>query len=72
MQRIGRILGRFIVLLAVIGAVMWLFGPYERVDLKADFEPRKFGEGVQVYFESVESGVPDVTPGTEKRVIWAG
>jgi pimeloyl-ACP methyl ester carboxylesterase len=69
MRRFGRLLG----LLALLVAGLWLFGPYESVDLKASFEPRKFGEGVQVYFESIESIeslYKDITPGTEKRVIW--
>ncbi|MEY8838110.1 alpha/beta hydrolase, partial [Cribrihabitans sp. XS_ASV171] len=44
--------------------------PPERVDLHAGFEPRRFGEGVQVYFESVESLHDDITPGVEKRVVW--
>lgn len=46
-------------------------GAREPVDLKATFE-RRFGEGVGVYFETVESQFSDITPGTEKRVIWAG
>lgn len=70
MRAVGRFLGRLLAVLVLVGAGMWLFGPYEQVDLKAKFEPRKFGEGVQVYFESTESRHPDITPGTEKRVIW--
>ena len=66
---------RVIVTLAVLGFFVWSlyrFGPREPVDLKASFNPRKFGEGGGVYFESVESAYPDITPGVEKRVIWAG
>ena len=70
MRRFGRILGRMLLVLALVAGGMWAFGPYEPVDLKASFEPRRFGEGVQVYFESVESNVADLKPGTEKRVIW--
>ncbi|MFV0513399.1 MAG: alpha/beta hydrolase [Jhaorihella sp.] len=70
MRALGRFLGRLLLVLGVIGAALWWFGPYEPVDLKATFEPRKFGEGVQVYFESVESVHDDITPGVEKRVIW--
>jgi len=70
MRAVGRFLGRVLAVLVLCGVALWLFGPYERVDLQASFEPRKFGEGVQVYFESIESNYPDVTPGTEKRVIW--
>lgn len=70
MRRFGRYLGRFLGVLLALGAALWMFGPYEKVDLHASFEPRKFGEGVQVYFESIESQYPKITPGTEKRVIW--
>ncbi|KIC35322.1 alpha/beta hydrolase [Leisingera sp. ANG-M7] len=72
MRRFGRALGRGLLALAVPVAALTVFGPYEEVDLTASFDARKFGEGVQVYFESVESRFDDITPGTEKRVVWAG
>ncbi len=72
MRRFGWFLGRVLLVLLAVAAGMWVFGPYEDVDLNAGFEPRKFGEGVQVYFESIESRFDNITPGTEKRVIWAG
>jgi len=70
MRSIGKFLGRLLLVLGLAAAALWWFGPYEKVDLKAGFDTRKFGEGVQVYFESIESGHRDLTPGTEKRVIW--
>lgn len=70
MRASGRFLGRLLLILGLIGATLWWFGPYEPVDLHAEFEPRRFGEGVQVYFESTESAHDDITPGVEKRVIW--
>lgn len=70
MRRLIRVLFQIITVLSVAVIALWLFGPREKVDLTADFDPRKFGEGVQVYFESVESGFDDITPGVEKRVIW--
>lgn len=70
MRALGRFLGRLLLGLVLLGAALWWFGPYEPVDLKAEFDPRKFGEGVQVYFESTESAYDDITPGTGKRVIW--
>lgn len=70
MRRVIRVLFQIITVLSVAVIALWLFGPREKVDLTADFDPRKFGEGVQVYFESVESGFDDITPGVEKRVIW--
>ncbi len=70
MQRFGWVLGRiFLVLFVAGGQVIW-FGPREEVNLNPSFEPRKFGEGVQVYFESVESAFDDIFPGLQKRVVW--
>ena len=70
MRAFGRILGRILLFALVVLGGLWWFGPYEEVDLHPTFEPRRFGEGVQVYFESVESRFDDITPGVEKRVIW--
>lgn len=70
MQRFGWVLGRLLVALFVIGGAVYWFGPREDVPLNPRFDPRKFGEGVQVYFESTESAFDDIVPGVEKRVIW--
>ncbi|MDU8926357.1 alpha/beta fold hydrolase [Alisedimentitalea sp. MJ-SS2] len=72
MRVFGKWLGRFLLLIAVIGAGAWTFGPYVPVEVNVQFDERKFGEGVQVYFESVESQLDDITEGVEKRVVWAG
>lgn len=72
MRALGRALGRGLVVLAVLLALFWVFAPREPVDFEASFEPRKFGEGIGVYFEAIESLYDDITPGTQKRVIWAG
>lgn len=66
-----RWLGRGLLGLAVLLGLGWLLLPREPGDLTASFDPRRFGEGVQVYFESIESAYDDIVPGTEKRVIWA-
>lgn len=66
----GRGLGRLLLALVAVGALIYWFGPREDVNLNPTFEPRKFGEGVQVYFESTESAYDDIVPGVEKRVIW--
>ncbi|MGR3804545.1 MAG: alpha/beta hydrolase [Marinibacterium profundimaris] len=66
----GKILGWILLFLVVAVGLLWVFGPREPVALRAEFDPRRFGEGVQVYFESVESAFDDITPGVEKRVIW--
>ncbi|WP_170325385.1 alpha/beta hydrolase [Ruegeria arenilitoris] len=70
MRRFGWVLGRVLLVLIVLGGMIYWFGPREEVDLHPRFDPRKFGEGVQVYFESTESAFDDIVPGVEKRVIW--
>ncbi len=70
MRRFGWILGRVLISLIVVGGLVYWFGPREEVNLTPRFDPRKFGEGVQVYFESTESAFDDIVPGVEKRVIW--
>ncbi len=72
MRSLGKAVGRLSVGLLGIGAVLWWLGPYEPVDLSAEFEPRELGAGVQRYFDRIESGFSDITQGTEKRVVWAG
>ncbi|MBK0327635.1 alpha/beta fold hydrolase [Rhodobacteraceae bacterium F11138] len=67
-----RVVGWVLALGLLAGGMLWAFGPTEPASLKTAFEPRKFGEGIQVYFESIESRFDDITPGAEKRVIWAG
>jgi alpha-beta hydrolase superfamily lysophospholipase len=58
--------------MALLVAALWLFGPREPVTLGADFDARKFGEGIGVYLESTESGVANLRPAATKRVVWAG
>ncbi|WP_170544943.1 alpha/beta hydrolase [Ruegeria arenilitoris] len=70
MRRFGWVLGRLLLVLIVLGGMIYWFGPREEVDLHPRFDPRKFGEGVQVYFESTEAAFDDIVPGVEKRVIW--
>lgn len=70
MRRFGWFLGRFLIVVLLAGGVIYWFGPREEVNLHPDFDARKFGEGVQVYFESTESAFDDIVPGVEKRVIW--
>lgn len=76
MRKFGKLLGRFIlsvIFIVVLGvAALFLFGAKEPVSVVAHFDDAKFGEGVQVYLESVEAQYSDITPGVEKRVIWHG
>lgn len=53
-------------------AALFILGPYEPVEADVSFDSRKFGEGVQVYLESIEAGFADIRPDSQKRVVWAG
>ncbi|MEX0287392.1 MAG: alpha/beta hydrolase [Paracoccaceae bacterium] len=70
MQGVFRVVMTVLVLLVLALVLLFFLAPREQVDLRASFDPAKFGEGVQVYFESVESAFDDIVPGVEKRVIW--
>lgn len=70
MRRLGKVLGRGLLTVFVVVGGLWIMSLFKTVDLDANFEPRRFGEGVQVYFESIESRFDDITPGVEKRVVW--
>ncbi|WP_170572502.1 alpha/beta hydrolase [Ruegeria atlantica] len=70
MRLFGWVLGRLLLALIVVGGLIYWFGPREEINLHPRFDPRKFGEGVQVYFETTESAYDDIVPGVEKRVIW--
>ncbi|RFP89854.1 alpha/beta fold hydrolase [Rhodobacteraceae bacterium 63075] len=72
MKRFGKWLGGLLIGLLGLGSLAYFIGPYEPVETDVSFDPRRFGEGVGVYFESVESAYDDITEGVQKRVIWAG
>lgn len=70
MRFVLKLLLQLVAICALVLLALWLLGPREEVDLQAEFDPRRFGEGVQVYFESTEAAFDDITQGVEKRVIW--
>jgi pimeloyl-ACP methyl ester carboxylesterase len=75
MTRLLTVFARVVFTLVVVGGAgfgaAWLLLPREPGDLTATFDSRRFGEGVQVYFETIEAQFDDITEGVEKRVIWA-
>lgn len=72
MRAIGRFLGRVLMVLVLVGAALWVFGPYEKVDLTPGFDAARVGPDLDAYFSGREAEFDDITPGVEKRVIWAG
>jgi alpha-beta hydrolase superfamily lysophospholipase len=72
MRAFGKFLGRVLLTIAAVGVFMWIFGPRELVDLTPSFDSAQMGADLDAYFEGVESAYPDITPGAQKRVVWAG
>ena len=66
-----RWLARGLAVLALLAAALWWLGPYEPAELAAEFDAGEMDRGVQAYFDAAEARFDDITPGVQKRVIWA-
>ncbi len=72
MRKFGRWLGRVIILLVVLAVAAWAFVPQDPVDRSISFDAASIGPDIDVWLAEREKAYPDIVPGTEKRVIWAG
>ena len=72
MKKLGKFIGRVIVVLAVAGAAFWVFAPREPVVIDTGFDTTRLGNDIDAYLAAVESSYADITPGVEKHVVWAG
>ncbi|MFL4471952.1 hypothetical protein ACERZ8_19485 [Tateyamaria armeniaca] len=70
MKRIGRMLGYVLLCLRLLVGALWLFGPYEDATLTP--QSVTVNPDLDAHFASVEGAFDDITPGVEKRVVWAG
>lgn len=67
-----RFVVKLLAVLGVLGLGLWVFGPYEPADISARFDPSGLPPDLDAHFAKVEAAFDDITPGTEKRIIWAG
>lgn len=65
-------IARIVVALAVIGLALWLFGPYEPVDPASPVNETSLPQDLDAFLAAREAEVPNLVPGTEKRIIWHG
>ena len=72
MRKFGKWLGRLIILLVLIVAGAWAFVPQDPVDRTISFDAATVGPDIDAWLAAGEKAYPDIVPGTEKRVIWAG
>lgn len=68
MRRAGAIL---LILLAMIG-LGWALAPVEPVDRTISFDAATLPDDLDAYLAAEEARFPDITPGTAKRILWAG
>ncbi|MEM0935916.1 MAG: alpha/beta fold hydrolase [Pseudomonadota bacterium] len=61
-----------VALLGVAGALLWLFGPREPVDLEIAFATEDIPEDLDAWLVAREAEVPALRPGAERRIVWAG
>ncbi|MEP3299511.1 MAG: alpha/beta hydrolase [Pseudoruegeria sp.] len=71
MRGLGKWLGRVLVAVFLLVAMLFLFGPYEPLPDRTHFDATRLEGGVDAYLAAEESGIKDLRPGIEKRVIWA-
>lgn len=66
------VLKRAALFVVIVGALIWLFVPREPVKVETSFDPSVIGEDLDAYLAENEARFDDITPGVEKRIIWAG
>ena len=71
MRAFGKLAGRVLMSLLVVGIAMWLFGPYGDVSFDAACDESQLNGGVDAYLEAQEAQVLNIRDNSEKRVIWA-
>ncbi|MGO4916527.1 alpha/beta hydrolase [Pseudogemmobacter sp. W21_MBD1_M6] len=64
---IGIILGS-----VLISGGVWAIAPSEQVNVDFSFDPKVLGDDIDAYLAASEAQFSDITPGTEKRIVWAG
>jgi alpha-beta hydrolase superfamily lysophospholipase len=69
---IGKALGRVLIVLFLLAGALWLFAPVEPVDREIAFDEAALPRDLDAYLAEAEARFSDITPGTEKRILWAG
>lgn len=72
MMRVFRWLMSAIVVTGLVLAALWFLVPRTGVDRTPRFDPSALGEDLPAWLASREAVFDDITPGAEKRIVWAG
>lgn len=70
MRRLGRITGRFVLLVVVLGAAFWFLAPREMVQRGRVAAPDLTDPAG--WLAAREAEFDDITPGAQARIVWAG
>ncbi|MCU0910563.1 MAG: alpha/beta fold hydrolase [Rhodobacteraceae bacterium] len=69
---LGKALGRVLLALVLLAGALWLFAPVEPVDRDIAFDEGALPRDLDHYLAESEARFPDITPGVQKRILWAG
>lgn len=58
--------------LAAAIVLLWAFGPRAKMDSRLTFDAGSMGPDLDAYLADREARFADITPGVEKRILWAG
>ena len=72
MRKMGKGLGRLLVVILLLLAAVWAFGPIDTVDRKISFDPNSLGSDLDAYLAQGEQQFSNITAGVQKRIVWAG
>lgn len=72
MRRVGRVLGLALAFLVLLAAGLWLLVPRSGVDTAYRFDASQLPDDLDAWLATRESVFADITPGTGKRIVWAG
>lgn len=71
MIRVFRLLLTAILLTVLVVAALWLLVPRTGIDITPRFDPTVMGDDIPAWLARREGVFDDITPGAEKRIIWA-
>lgn len=66
-----RLVFALLLLLVVLAAGLWFFGPREPVNLAVDFDPTSIGSDPDAYLARQEADIPNLRPQSRKEIVWA-
>lgn len=72
MSRIGKFCKRGLLAIFLIGLGVWVVAPKETINAGINFDESTLPQDLDAYLSAEEAAFPDIVPGTEKRIIWAG